>query len=787
MRAIDAKLFRELWLMRWQNLAIALVMAAGVATVILSVSTLQSLERTRAQYYASSRFGHVFVHLKRAPLSLVPRLQQIAGVAAIEPRVVMNVTIDVPGLAEPATGRLVSLPEHGAPQVNRLHLLAGRLLEPRRGGEVLISEAFATAHRLRPGDSLTAVINSKQQRLRVVGVALSPEYVYSVRPGELLPDDKRFGVLWMGYEELSSAFDLHGAFNDISVTLQPGATESAVLAQLDNLLAPYGGSNAYGRDQQPSHRFLENELIQLRTMAWLPSAMFLAVTGFLLHVVVSRMVAIQREQIAMMRAFGYTQTEIALRFFLFAFAVAVLGIVLGTFAGAILGSDLTALYSRFFRFPSIHYELDWRLVLITALFSLAAVAGGVWKSVWEAAAKPPAQAMQPESPAQYHPSVVERIGMQQFLPQIARMILRNLERRPARAFLSSLGIALAIGILVMGSFIEDTLDHVMDFQFFTMQRQDILVSFVEPSSGDAARALKNLPGVIAVEPFRAAPARLKHRHHERRIELLGLSGRCQLFRVVDPQRGPTLLPESGLVVSRRLAEILECDVGTFVQVEVMEGLRPVREVPIAAIVDDFLDLNAYMDIHALRRIQREQDTVSGAFLTADSQQLDRLYTELKRTPRVAGVSVKRTAIESYQTTMAENLLRMKALNLVFASIVAVGVVYNCARISLAERSRDLATLRVLGFSKAETSLVLLGELAILVLAAVPLGLVLGYVLAWLLTWSLNTEVHRFPLVINSSTYAFAVIVVVLAALLSALLVQRRIDRFNLVEVLKARD
>ncbi len=787
MRAIHTKLFRDLWHMRWQNLAIALVLAAGVATVIMSVSTLQSLERTRTRFYERSRFGQVFMHLKRAPLSLVPRIRELAGVQAVEPRVVMMVTLDVPNLTEPATGRIVSLPDRDEPQVNRLYLRAGRMLEPRRSGEVLISEAFASANRLHPGDSLKAVINGKQQTLRVVGVVLSPEYVYSVRPGELLPDDKRFGVLWMGYEELSSACNVHDAFNDLVLTLSTPASEEQVLAQLDDQLAPYGGADAYGRDLQPSHRFLENELIQLRTMALLPPVIFLAVTAFLLQVVMSRLVATQREQIAMMRAFGYTQTEIAAHFFSFAAAIAVVGAVVGTALGAKLGADLTGLYAGFFRFPAMHYELDWRLVVATSLVALAAVQGGVWNAVWRAAALPPAQAMQPEAPPRYRVSLVERIGLQPLIPQALRMILRHLERRPLRSAMSVLGISLSIAILVMGNFIQDTVDHVMDFQFFVGQRQDLMVSFVEPTAGQAIHEMQHMPGVTSLEPFRATPVRLVHRQHQRRLELLGLSSEARLLRVVDPTRGPLELPPQGLVISRRLADILECRSGDLVRVEVLEGRRTVCEVPIVAVIDDYLDLNAYMDLAALRRILREQDAVSGAFLSADPLEIGRLYHALKETPRVAGVSIKRADIQSYQDTMAENLLRMKLMNVIFASVVAVGVVYNCARISLAERSRELATLRVLGFTRGETSLILLGELAILVIAAIPLGLVLGYLLAWLLSGALNTEVHRFPLIIHARTYALAVAVVIVGAIVSALVVRRRMDRFNLVEVLKARD
>jgi putative ABC transport system permease protein len=787
MLTLHIKLRRELIRNRWQNLAIALVLAAGVAIVLMSISTLQSLESTRQKFYEQTRFAHLFFHLKRAPRSLLERVRRLADVQAVEARIVLPVTLDVPGLAEPATGRLISVPDHDESQVNRLDLRLGRWLDPLSDQEALVSEAFAAAHHLRPGSRLRAVIHGKQQTLHVVGIVLSPEFVYSVRPGELLPDDKRFGVLWMNYEGLSSASDLHDAFNDLALTLTNPAAATRILAELDNLLAPYGGTNGYGRDLQPSHRFLENELIQLRTMALVPPAIFLFVTAFLLQVVMSRLVAMEREQIATLRAFGYSRSKIAQHFFLYAFLVALAGILIGTILGAKMGFDLTRLYSDFFRFPATRYQLDWRLVVATSAVALIAVLSGVWHAVWQAASQPPAQSMQPLAPTRGRQSVFEHLGFQRFLSPTQRLILRHLERRPLRSSLSMLGIALSIGLLIMGNFLEDTVEHVMSFQFFEQQRHDMMVSFSEPTSGAALAQLRHYPGVLYLEPFRAVPVRLVHEQHQRRLELLGLQSGARLFRVIDPQRGLIELPLEGLAISRRLAQLLNCRPGDRIRVEVLEGKRMTRELLVTRIIDDYLDLNAYVDLGTLRRLLQEQDTVSGAFLTADSHELQPLYHELKQTPVVAGVSIKAADIQSYRETMAKNLLRMKMINVVFASIVAVGVVYNHVRISLAERSRELATLRVLGFTRGETARILFGELAILVTAAIPCGLLVGYGLAWLLTSALQTEVHRFPLIIGGRTYAFAVLVIVLAAMVSSMIVRRRLDGFNLVEVLKARD
>jgi putative ABC transport system permease protein len=314
MRALDRKLVRDLWQMKGQAVAIGLVIASGVAVFVMSLCTLGTLRKTQEAYYERYRFADVFAHLKRAPNSLAERIAELPGVARVQTRVVVNVTLDVEGMAEPAVGRLVSVPDRQAPGLNGLYLRSGRYVEPGRDGEVLVSEGFATAHCLRPGDRVLAVINGRRQQLRIVGVALSPEYVYQIREGDVLPDDRRYGVFWMGDTELASAFDMRGAFNDVALTLGPGASEPEVLRRLDRLTEAYGGLGAFGRADQPSHKFVSNEINKLRGMAMVVPAIFLSVAAFLLNVVLSRLIGTQREQIAALKAFGYTRWEVALHY-----------------------------------------------------------------------------------------------------------------------------------------------------------------------------------------------------------------------------------------------------------------------------------------------------------------------------------------------------------------------------------------------------------------------------------------------------------------------------------------
>jgi putative ABC transport system permease protein len=786
-KALNRKAVRDLWNIKGQAFAIVLVIASGVGTFVMSLSTLDSLRQSQIAYYAHYRFAHVFANVKRAPLSLVPRLAAIPGVAQVHTRIVVDVTLDVPGMSEPAIGRLISIPEQRVPIVNDLHVRRGRWIEPLRDGEVLVSEAFASSHNMRMGDHVIAIINGRRQQLTVVGVALSPEYVIQIHGSNLLPDDERFGIFWMGYEQLAAAFNLEGAFNDIAITLTPNASEPEVIERLDDLTKPYGGRGAGSREEHVSHRYISDEIRQLRSMGLIAPSIFFSVAAFLLNVVLTRLISVQREQIAALKAFGYTRWQVGLHYVQLVLIVSVCGTLLGIVVGSMLGRSLTHLYTTLYRFPVFGFQWNWSVMGGALIVSSVAAVAGTLAAVRRAMRLPPAEAMRPEPPAVYRPTLIDRSGLGEFLPQAARIILRELERRPVKAAMACLGISLAVAILVLGSFTLDSINHIIDFQFHLSQRQDIIVSFAEPATAGAFHELSQLPGVIRCEPIRGAASRFHFGHLTRRVVVLGIEPGGQLYRLLNADQTVVPLPRDGLLLSSKLAELLHVRLGDRITMEILEGEQPVREVPVSALITEYGGTNAYMDIRAVHRLLREGDHLTGAFLLVEEDRLQELYRTLKNTPAVAGVTIKQASINSFRDTIAKNLGNIRFFNVMFAVVIAFGVVYNSARISLAERSRDLATLRVIGFTRAEISAILLGELAVLTLAAVPLGLVIGYLFAAWAVLGLDTEVYRVPLIIHRATYGFSVAVVLCAAVISGLIVRERLDHLDLIAVLKTRE
>jgi putative ABC transport system permease protein len=787
MTALNRKLLRDLRAMRGQALAIALVVAAGVSLYVTYLANYESLRLSQDAYYARQRFGDVFASLKRAPLGLGEDIRALPGVTAAELRVVAEVVLDLDGVIEPAHGRLVSIPAGRRPLVNDLYLRQGRWIDPDRADEVIVSEGFAGAHRFTPGDTVTAIINGTRRTLTIAGIAISPEYVYVIRPSELVPDDRRFGILWMDYRALAAAFDMEGGFNDVTLALAPGATAERPIAQLDRLLERYGGFGAIPRSLQLSHWTLQNELAQLESVGLVLPLIFLLVAAFVLNVALTRALALQRPQIAALKALGYGNAALGWHYVKWALLVAAAGLAIGLAAGAWLGTIVGEVYNRYFKFPELAFVLPLRTVLGATALTLGAAMAGTYSAVVRAVSVPPAEAMRPEPPARYRRSIVETPAVMRQIGVVGRMVVRNLSRHPMRAGASVVGIGAALGLLMVGLVMFDAMDRLITTQFWSAERQDAAVAFIEPRSAPAEFALKQLPGVLAVEMQRAVPIRVRAGHRYRYLSLVGVHPDARLQRIVDGGGRSMAPPPSGVVLSHMLADLLQVAPQDHIVVEVLEGARREYRVRVAALVDDVLGLSIYMEMGAMHRLLREGETASGALLLVDSAEEQRLSTVLKAMPGVAGVTFKRTVLRTFRDTMAATMNVTIFINVIFAAIIAVGVVYNAARVSLSERSHELASLRVLGYTRAEISLILLSELAVLAVAALPAGWVFGYGLALLIFQMVQTEVYRFPLYVAPGVVAWASIAILAAVAISALAVRRRLDRLDLIAVLKVRE
>lgn len=788
MRTLDRKVLRDAWHLRGQLAAVAVVVACGIALFVTLRSMHGHLRESLERYYTEYRFADVFARVKRAPDAVRRQVGEIPGVAAVETRVVADVVVDVPGLAEPATAHLVSLSAGREPALDLVAVRRGRRPFAGRRDEALVSDAFARANGLAVGDALGAVINGRWHRLRIVGTAMSPEFVYEIAgEGAIFPDNRRFGVLWLDEAGLADALQMRGAWNDLAVSLAPGASERDVVDRLDALLARYGGRGAYGRADHVSHRFVTGEIEETQVTSIIIPAIFLGVTVFLLHTLLLRLVGTQRDQLAVLKAFGYPDGTIAWH----VVKLAVIPVVIGGAAGVALGvwfaGGLAGVYARFFQFPVAGYAQDARIVLAALAIAAAAALTGALSAARRASRLAPAEAMRPEAPARYRRGLVERLRLRRVLSPAWRIVVRNLERRPGREATSMVGIALAGGLVVAALYAFDAIAEIRRLQFEVASRADVMVAFDVPRPAAALRELAHLPGVVRVEGYRSVPVRLRAAHRQSLTALLGLSADAELDRIVSARGVPIPPPGVGLLLSARLARRLGVSAGDSLGVEVLEGARPVRRVAVAGVVDDLVGISAYAERGALDRLLGESPVVSGAYLAVDPLAAAAVHARLKTLPGVSGVIVHAAVLEGFDRTIAESFGISLTTTIAFACVIVFGVVYNAARIALSERGRELASLRVLGFSRREVGHMLLGEQAVIVAAAVPLGLLAGLGYSALLAFRFQSDLFRIPFVARATTYAISAVVVILSAAASALLVRRRLDRLDLVSVLKTRE
>ena len=786
-KALDTKLANDLWHLRGQVLAIAVVLAAASAIYVLSAGTHASLTRARDHYYAQGGFANVFAEMTRAPADICERAAAIPGVVRAEGGIRQLATIDMPGSDAPMRAIINSIDEKRSRRINRITLRAGRMPLPNAADEVVADEAFAAANGLGPGDRIAAVIYGKRQDLRIVGVGLAPDHIFSIAPGELVPDNSRFGVLWMGGRALEAATDRVGAINTLVMLLEPDAVTGEVIRQLDHLLEPYGGTGAYARDDQISHALLDSELKQLDALTRVIPPVFLLVATFLVTVVLGRMIRTERAQIGLMKAFGYTNAAVGWHYCKFALVIAVLASALGCGAGVWMGGAMTDLYARYYRFPVLEYRLDPGVFLIAVALALGAALLGALVGVRSAVSITPAEALAPPPPPVYHDGPFERLAVRARLSPGGLMIIRHIARWPARAAITMGGVALSLGLLFATLQFHDSSSFMIRTFFIRAQAQDLTVAFTQHHNEKALRELARLPGVIRVEAVRAVPVRLSYGNRTERAAIESASNQSQLSARIDRNGQKLTLPPQGLMLSRQLADQLGATAGAGIVVEVLDGERTSGTYRASSVIDEFIGARAYASEQTLMRITRDAMPASGALLRIDHKSRREILERLDAMPQVLGVSERSAALELFEAMIEDNLYTMLFVFVGFASAIVVGVVYNSARILFSERAHELATLRVLGYHRSEVAAILVGELALLVLLAIPLGCAFGLALGQLMTAMFSSDLFRIPFAPERATYGLSTIVVLVSAAATCALVARRVLALDLVRVLKARE
>ena len=787
MSPLHAKLLRDLWRIKGQALAIIVVIGIGVALQVMMSGLIASLTQTRDAYYQRHQFAEVFAGLSRAPEHVATRLQAIDGVAVAQTRLRGLALIDINTRDLPINALILSLPGGEARPLNEIMLTSGRMPEAGRLDEILLLDSFARAHGLGPGDNLRVTLNGARRQFEIVGTAQSPEFIYFAAPGELVPDDARFGVIWISRPALAAALDLEGAFNEVLITLVRGARSEAVLDRVDRILDPYGAPGSYDRDEHPSNRFLNEEIKGLSASAHSVPPVFMLVAAFLLYIVTSRMLQSEREEIGLMKAFGYTDTEVGGHYLQMVVLIALAGALFGSVLGVVLGRLIVPLYAGFYKLPFLLFRLDMAAFLTGLIISVGVASLGGVVVLRRIFRLTPAEAMRPPAPPDYSRAGHVAQALLERFDQPTRMVFRRIFRQPWRMLGAVTGIAAGMALSLSMLIIYDGFDEALTRTFEVIDRSDASVSFTAPEPYRVIYDLRRLPGVMRVEPVRNVPVILRKGRREFSGAITGLSTDAELFRALDADGAPIPLPARGMVLSSTLARILNAAPGDVLNVDIREGRQPEVQIVVAAISESLLGSPAFMEIGALNRALDEPGRVSGAYLSVSDGNEAAVHAALRDMPRVVGVSLRREARAAFEVIMDQGAGSARFIMGLMAFAITFGIIYNAARVARDERARDLASLRVLGFHRGETAFVLLGELAIVTLAALPIGLLVGRFMSHMIAAGFSTDLYQIPVVFAPRAQGMAIAIVVGAALASGWLVKRDIDRTDIITSLKTRE
>lgn len=787
MQALDKKLIRDFGRLWKQALAIAMVLACGVMILLTAFGMHKALADTRATYYERNQFADVFASARRSPESLIPEIEAIDGVLAVETRIIGDAILDVDGVDVSVTGHILSLPQNGAPRLNVPILQSGSFPSPLATSEVVVNAPFALANNLAVGDTFHANLNGQKRPLTIVGTALTPEFIYTIGPGAMMPDNKTFGIIMMPERAAAAVFDMTGAFNDVAIKLTAGTTPQMVIDRLDPLLEPYGGLGAYDRSLHLSDSFVEAEINQLRVMALILPPIFFGISAFLVSMVLGRIVALERSQIGLLKAIGYSNLEVCLHYLMLAALIAFVGIAIGWGTGGWLARAMARQYAQFFDFPFLIYGASPWIYAMSGLAALLTTTIGAAQSALQAARLTPAVAMQPPAPPQFKRSIIDRAMVALRLSQPTIMIFRSILRWPLRSGLTMLGLGLAAATVISPATLNGALDKIIDSAFFETNRQDGMLVFSNDMPESVIETVADLPAVLQAEGQQYHMAVLHNGPNEKRVSIEARRPDVDLSRVMDKGGTQINAPPGGIVLSSRLAAHLDVDVGDPVEVEFLQGKQETHELHVTEIIQQYFGLGAYMDLAYLNQLSRQSPRISVVNVSLEDSEIPALHAVLRDIPKLTGIIMMIDSRRSFSDTIGENMTVMNSIYIAISLLITIGVAYNGARIQLSERSRELASLRILGFSRGEVSYILVGETMLLAVLAQPLGWLIGAQIASLMANAFSSDLYSIPLVLHPSMFAKASFVVLVASLASVLIVRRRLDRQDLVAAMKTRE
>ena len=795
MSVLDRKLRRDLvasWASVLLLLAIVGIITVGVACFVSMLSCYFNLTAAKQRYYRQCRMADFWVDLKKAPLSELDALAGLPGVSSIRPRIGFFATVDLEHVTKPLNGQVLSLPDRRKPVINDIVLQRGGYFTDRRENEVIVNEAFAAYHKLKPGDWIRLLLNNRRQELFIVGTAISSEFLYLLQPGSLAPDSEHFGIFYLKRSYAEDVLDFDGAANQVVGRLDPETREAPaeLLAEAERLLSPYGVFSTTPLVDHVSNKFISQEIEGLWVFAVIMPSIFLAVAAMVLNVLLRRLAEQQRTVVGTLKALGYSDAQVSLHFLKFALTVGLIGGLTGCVAGYWLAEGMTIIYQEFYEFPDLVNRLYPGLFVIALGISLGCAVLGSLQGTRAVLRLSPAAAMRPKPPKKGGAILLERIGwLWGRLSSGWRMALRGVFRSRMRTLAGIFAAAMGSAVLVNGFMMMDAAKYLIDYQFKWILRSDMDLAFKDEQNENVLLEAARLPAVDRAEPILNVACTFINGPYRRKGAVTGIAPDAQLTVPRGRNAIPIPVPATGLVMSRKLAEVLHLEQGDLVTIRPIKGLRRDRQAPVLKISDSFFGTAVHADIHYLSRLVGEELALSGVQLAVDQDpaHVEELYRELKRLPALQAVSARRDMIANLDKILVEQMGIMITTFILFAGVVFFGSILNASLISLSERQREVATLRVLGYGPWQIGSLLLRESMIVTLVGALVGMPIGYSLSVLVSVAYDTELFRFPVIAMPTTWIWTLLLAVFFGLVAHGLVQLVVHWMDWLDALQAKE
>ncbi len=787
--ALRKKLLRDVAGMWGQFAAATAVVLLATMVFVTFRVTYNSLIQCRDAYYRENRFADFFVNLERAPRSALRDVEAIPGVWRVQGRIVKEVPLEVPGNEGSVVGRIVSMPERRERLINDIHMVRGSYFPGTSLKEVIVNPRFCKANGLQVGDTFQATINERKEDLRIVGMAMSPEYVYVIRNvQQLAPDDESFGVIFAREAFVEDAFNLTNAFNDLAGLLRPGADVDRVLEGIEEELSTYGVYLKHGRFDQPSNRYLHEELKGVRAASRAVPMVFLLVAAAVIHVIVRRLTELQRTQIGLLCALGYTKGQVIWHYVSYALVIGVAGTVLGAVLSRWAAGLFLIMYRKFFTFPSLTVRFQASPVFFALALNCGVCIVGAGRSAWRVLKMEPAVALAPK-PAEEQPIVHVGVlaALWQRLPLTWRIAVRNTFRNRARTLFSAGGVAVAMMILVVGRTTNDFVDFIIEHHFGKVELADVRVEFVNERPESAAYDVRHVDGVRRVEGIYQIGADLRKAWRTKFVAILGLPRENRLYRVLDRSGARTRVPPQGLIVPRMLADRLDLRPGDTVGLDPFVEDLDERDAVVRGVVDEYMGMNVYADRKHLARLLGKGPMLTGAMATVERRRLKQVMDSLDDLPGVRAVTATGQTLESFMESVEELIGVAVLVQTIAGAVIAFAVIYNASSVSIAEQERDLACMHSLGYSRRQVADIATHEVMPLGLIGVILGVPLAILVSHIIADAFETDLYRLPMVVRPVTYLTCAVLVLCFLFISRWLVRRRVYRIDIVRRLKTRE